>query len=345
MSIQPKNGIGNTRTTTTNEKWANALQCEPLIIVLSSDDVLSSRQTCRLARDVLSGYASRKYWWSATAVYLTLYPENLIVHSVTLSNFFNGLQNLLPGHKHSFDPKTITWQGAKRLWFSPVWNGPVPIVSQNVTHITFGERFNQRIDALKTTHVIDLCFGDAFDSPVNDVLPQTLLMIAFGASFNQPVNFLPAQLRSISFGLMFNRPTNNLPDSLLYIKYGESFSEEVIRLPTALTHLEFGASFNWPLPVLPKGITHLKFGTRFDQPVRDKYPGFLKVLEFGCAFNRPLGILPCSLLRLVMGCQFRQPIHRLPESLQHLQFFKRLRAPNYRDEIDEDDHYRSKSEA
>ncbi len=215
-----------------------------------------------------------------------------------------------------------------------------------LTHLKFGERFNQSVDNL----------------------PPTLHFLEFGEYFNRPVETLPKSLRILRFICLyghFNHLLTKLPPlSELHIrcevfsKYPllpalrvlelSSFSLNKLlqgNLPTLhqfsaylkntlLTHLTLGSSFNLPVScgsysrgknkiILPPSLTHLAFGNSFNQPV-DYLPKGLRLLSVGIFFNQPVNSLPQSLQHLLLGQQFNQPVDSLPTHLTHLTFGDRF---------------------
>lgn len=126
-----------------------------------------------------------------------------------------------------------------------------------LTHLRFGDRFNQRVDCLpsRLTHLI---FGDNFNQPV-DHLPSSLTHLTFGACFNQRVDRLPVTLRSLVFGEKFDRVINCLPVNLVTLRVGLQFTRPVHRLPGSLEELNFCSSNNFcsSLDFLPFSLGHL----------------------------------------------------------------------------------------
>ena len=75
--------------------------------------------------------------------------------------------------------------------------------SSSVTHIVFGEWFNQQVDHLPST-LTHLLFGATFNKPT-PLLPQSLLHLTYGKCFNQPLINLPEGMKPITC-LLFPLP-------------------------------------------------------------------------------------------------------------------------------------------
>ena len=167
------------------------------------------------------------------------------------------------------------------------------IYPNNLTHITFGNFFNQLID-----------------------LPDSLTHLTFGYEYNQPIN-LPNNLTHLTIGICFNQSIT-LPNNLTQLTFNErSFYNQPINLPNSLTQLTFGRNYVHSL-TLPNNLTHLTLGEYFDQPIN--LPDSLTHLTFGRTYDVSI-ILPNSLTHLTLGDNFNQPIN-LPDSLTHLTFDK-----------------------
>ena len=182
-----------------------------------------------------------------------------------------------------------------------------------LTHLNFGEFFNQPIDQLKLpSSLTHLDFNMNFDQPVDQLeLPSSLTHLTFDGRFNQPVDQLklPSSLTHLTFDGSFNQPVDQLklPLSLTHLNFLWGFEQPVnqLKLPSSLTHLTFGGYFDQPVDQLelPSSLTHLTFGGRFNQPVEQlKLPSSLTHLTFGILFNQPIDQLklPSSLTHLVV---------------------------------------------
>jgi hypothetical protein len=181
-------------------------------------------------------------------------------------------------------PKTV-----KKLFFYSRcrFNKPINFSDLKLTHLTFGEEFNQLVD-------------------------------------NQPVESLPDSITHLTFGYNFNQLADNLPNSITHLIFGEKFNQPVNKLPNSITHLKFIKEFDQPVDKLPNSITHLIFGENFNQPV-DNLPESIIDLFFGRSFNQPIDSLPNSIVYLSFGTydcwgSFNQVINKLPESLEYLNF-------------------------
>jgi hypothetical protein len=71
------------------------------------------------------------------------------------------------------------------FFFFTGFNMPISNLPTTLTHITFGENFNQ---------------------PVTHLLPPSLTHLTFGNMFNSAANYLPDKLTHLTFGAMYNLP-------------------------------------------------------------------------------------------------------------------------------------------
>ena len=127
----------------------------------------------------------------------------------------------------------------------------------NLTHLTFGDDFNQPIDNL----------------------PNSLTHLTLGYTFNQPINNLPDSITYLKLGFEFNQPINNLPNTITHLTLGYNFNQLIDNLPSLITHLTLGNEFIQPLNNLPSTITHLTLGSEY----------------YNIYFHNNITNLPCNL--------------------------------------------------
>lgn len=89
------------------------------------------------------------------------------------------------------------------------------------------------MDPLIIIWITHLTFGDSFDQPV-DNLPIHLTHLTFGNDFNRSLDKLPKNLTHLTFGNSFNQPINNLPKNILYITIPDILKKETKYLPEIL---------------------------------------------------------------------------------------------------------------
>jgi hypothetical protein len=259
-----------------------------------------------------------------TEIDVEILPKfNLLVFKnlITVRNYCDPVEGI-DGH-WTLDniPKTV-----KKLFFYPLcrFNKPINFSDSKLTHLTFGEGFNQLADNLPNS-ITHLTLGFDFNRPV-DNLPNSITHLIFKYSFNQPVNKLPSSITHLEFGMYFNHPVDKLPNSITHLTFGLTFNKLLDKLPSSLTHLTFGDYFDQPVESLPNSITHLTFGLTFNKLV-DKLPSSLTHLTFGDYFDQPVESLPNSITHLTFGNYFNQLVETLPSSITHLDFGWRFNQP------------------
>ncbi|GAM25071.1 hypothetical protein SAMD00019534_082460, partial [Acytostelium subglobosum LB1] len=197
---------------------------------------------------------------------------------------------------------------------------PDTVLPNNLTSLTFGNRFNQLImpGALPSS-LEQLTFGSAYNQLIElGLFHEGLTSLEFGSSFDQeiPVGGLPVSLRSLTFGMMFNRS--------IYLQV----------LPPALTYLALGDTYNHTFTPdqLPESIATLKVGRASIQP--NAFPRSLTSLSYGLSVtftqHFPKGFLPPTLLSLSIGFNYYYPLPpgSLPDSLTELRFLSGMDQPN-----------------
>jgi len=194
----------------------------------------------------------------------------------------------------------------------------------SLTHLTFGYRFNQKIEKLPDGVSLNQKTGTKsqfsdFASDPSALVHSGVTHLKFGYHFNQKIEKLPDDLTHLTFGREFNQEIEKLPDGLTHLTFGREFNQEIEKLPDGLTHLEFGHYFNQKIEKLPDGLTHLTFGEYYDQKVKT-WPDNLTHLTFGYFFNQNIDNLPDSVTHLAFGWNFNQKIKQWPSNLRYLKF-------------------------
>ena len=97
--------------------------------------------------------------------------------------------------------------------------------------------FDKEVDHLPDglTHII---FGDKFNQSIL-YLPNSIIHLTFGANFNKCVEKLPNNLTHLTMGNCFNRPFVNFPINLTHLTLNKNFYHPLNNLPFNLEELEF----------------------------------------------------------------------------------------------------------
>ena len=122
-------------------------------------------------------------------------------------------------------------------------------IPQNIIRLFLSNKFNKSVDKLlnpnfgtskprPTTKITHLIFGNEFNQTVN-YLPTTLTHIFFGSSFDKPIDNLPNSIEVIVLGSSFNKVINNLPTNLIGITFGEKFNQQVNGLKSQVQKIKF----------------------------------------------------------------------------------------------------------
>ena len=207
----------------------------------------------------------------------------------------------------------------------------------NLTHLIFGEYFNQEVNNLPKS-LTHLTIKSYFNQKV-DNLPKSLTYLVLGGDFNQKVDNLPESLIYLTFGFKFNQEVNYLPKNLTHLTFGNNFNQLVNNLPTSLTHLIFGERFNQPIDNLPNSVTHLEFQhnmfllSNFNRPL-DNLPNSLTNLILPNSLSHELKYFPKSLKYISIGGSYNYSYHNLPDTIEEI-FFRN----NFYDDSDYDGTY------
>lgn len=139
-----------------------------------------------------------------------------------------------------------------------------------ITHLTFGDSFDEDIMGCIPNSVTHLTFGRYFNRSIKDCIPNSVTHLTFGSYFNQDIkgcipNSVTASLTHLTFGSYFNQPIKDcIPNSVT----------------ASLTHLTFGYHFNQPIKdCIPTSVKYLKFSGYFKQDIKNYLPDSLLELK------------------------------------------------------------------
>ena len=106
------------------------------------------------------------------------------------------------------------------------------IIPQNVTHLTFGYYFNQKVN-LPNIKYIKL---DCNNIDIIENLPNSVEEIEFDYNFNLELQNLPNSIKKISFDCYskYDKELNCLPESVEYLKLNISYDKRIKKFPLNL---------------------------------------------------------------------------------------------------------------
>ena len=122
-------------------------------------------------------------------------------------------------------------------------------IPQNIIKLFLSNKFNKSIDKLLNpnfgtsklrpkTKITHLIFGNEFNQSVN-YLPTTITHIFFGSSFNKSIDNLPNSIEVLVLGTSFNIEINNFPINLKEITFGEEFNQLINGLKLQVQKIKF----------------------------------------------------------------------------------------------------------
>jgi len=133
-------------------------------------------------------------------------------------------------------------------------------LSSQTKYIKFNDNYNLIIDVLVDTNITHIIFGNKFNQSV-DNLPWTMEYLGFGYEFNQTLDNLPGSMKKIMFtaNSNFNHPLDCLPSCLEYLILPGNYKCRIDNLPNSLKHLELDYSYQNSLNNLPKSLEKFVF--------------------------------------------------------------------------------------
>lgn len=133
------------------------------------------------------------------------------------------------------------------------------IYPKNLTHLIFGDKFNQEVNNLPNG-LNYLKFGYDFDMSV-DNLPHKLLKkepIVKLSGKNKTLSDYPCRIKTLIFGHDFNQPIDKLPGGIEFITFGKLFNQNIDKLSfrKSLKKIYFykDSNFDNPMCIFKQGI-------------------------------------------------------------------------------------------
>ena len=196
-------------------------------------------------------------------------------------------------------------------------------IPDGITHLEFGSKFNEPINACIPKTVVYLKFGNDFNHPIDGCIrarmhaansaaciPDSVKYLDLGISFNHPIkDCLPDDLILLDMSWDFNQPINGyLPNKLKYLIFRHEFDYyDGLCLPKSITHLTLGAHYHTDKNFrIPESVTHLEFDNDFDEPITNIVPKNVKHLVLGYEYSNSSSInpktdIPCTVKCLTMS--------------------------------------------
>jgi len=237
-----------------------------------------------------------------------IYHEKINIKKIITLPYFNNFECVEINNNQDMYPKY-----AKYIHFVAYTIEIPPFV----THLIFGNNFNEPIKNIIPHSVTHLNFGCCFNQPIEE-LPPSITHLTFGVYFDQPIqHIIPRLVTHLTFGRMLKQPIDNIPPSVTHLT-GHGFRKTNQKL-SSITHYTHYAT-NMPLIInqMPH-IMHLTFGIFFDGSIDNLIPKTIKHLIFGITFNKPIiNNIPLSVTHLTFGVGFNQPIDKTASNVTHL---------------------------
>ena len=153
--------------------------------------------------------------------------------------YFESLTNIIVDKIFEF-PKSIT-----KLTFDYFFNDYVRNIPNTVTHLKFGDHFNQILNEGDIPYsVTHLKFGLYFNQKINDAIPKNVKYLKFGSYFNRSIHDLPHSITHLALGRFFNKNVKYFPKSIIYLEFEYGFDRK-IDLPMSLKKLKGSHLFLW----------------------------------------------------------------------------------------------------
>jgi len=161
-------------------------------------------------------------------------------------------------------------------------------------------------------YVTHVTFGNSFDNPIVNKMPSSVTHVTFGRNFNRSfsANML-SSVTHLTFGHHFNQPLKLcMPQSVTHLIFGRDFDQPIVDcIPDSVTHLTFGYYFNQSLKrCIPLSVTHLTFGHHFNQPLKSCIPSSVTHITFGYWYRQPINSLPRSIEKILLHTRYTRQI-------------------------------------
>lgn len=133
-------------------------------------------------------------------------------------------------------------------------------LSPETKYIKLNENYNQTIDMLVDTNITHIIFGNRFNQKI-DNLSWIIEYLYFGLEFNQPLDNLPGSVKKLMFSTNsnFNQLLDCLPSCLEYLLLPTKYNHPIDNLPNLLKYLELYCEYPNPLNNLPRSLEKFIF--------------------------------------------------------------------------------------
>lgn len=133
------------------------------------------------------------------------------------------------------------------------------IVPDTVTHLAFGDNFNQSLQN-NIPGVTNLTVGQSFKQPLDTGIP-TVTHLTFGNYFDNVISYkISSSVTHLTFGRRFNQNiAGAIPDSVTHLILGDYFTHAIKNnIPASVTHLTMTLRlFEEQMNQISESITHL----------------------------------------------------------------------------------------
>jgi len=130
-----------------------------------------------------------------------LFFTEMHIKDIIHLSYFHQFSNVTMSDTNESLPKHVT-----HLTFGENFDQPInSCIPDSVTHLTFSVKFNQQINGCISNSVTHLTFGDNFDRPINGCMPDSVTHLTLGYNFDQNIDELPISIINISLSRNYKR--------------------------------------------------------------------------------------------------------------------------------------------
>jgi len=148
-----------------------------------------------------------------------------------------------------------------------------------ITHLEFGNYFNQPVKNAIPTSVTHLIFWGHFNQPLNGNIPVSVTHLRISRYFNQSIKDL-----SITHLILGTPPNSqligNIPASVSHIIFEDYFNGSIKNyIPSTVKYLKFGYYFRQSLDDIPLSVIEVTLNQKYDQQISEHILKRVKIIK------------------------------------------------------------------
>jgi len=195
-------------------------------------------------------------------LYKFMYQEKIKISTIIHLPYFDNFESVEILDSENRYPKFV-----KHIYYEAHTTDIPPYV----THLTFGENFNQSIEYIIPPSVINLTFGWDFNQPIKNNIPPTVKHITFEFYFNKKDDrIFTFAIKGTIIGWNHDEELwKCIPPAVSNLTFCRCHYDTINKIPTRMIQPKDGLHL---LPEVPKWLNCLTLSHNYDRIMKDDNP-------------------------------------------------------------------------